>query len=273
MSLYNALTSQEERKIHRLKITKQMVNSKEKFIKSNNESQLQKRFNETGIKFINAVKFQSIRIVFILVITVYYVISSIIESNYVDYKIFAIPCVLFIATEPTLKWSLSSLLLNMISNRLNRKKIEEVFTLFDLLKADLDDLQSTQNVNMYNIIKQSLPMFTYIKGSLSRMLSLWKSSPEKAKIVLFEEIGGENTKVIGEIIYKIDQTTKEEALDLIEAESSVFTFSYYQNQVQSGKKQKTVLFSFFTLTSILVIAWLVIFVFAMFNSSIDQTTL
>ncbi|MEQ2529098.1 hypothetical protein WMO40_20700 [Bacillaceae bacterium CLA-AA-H227] len=148
-----------------------------------------------------------------------------------------------------------------------------MFTLFDLLKADLYSLKSSQQVNVYNILRDSLPMFEYIQGSISRLLSLWKNSPEKAKNTLYEDIGGETSKILGEIIFKLDQTPKEEALRIIESEASVFSFTYYENEMQSTGKKKTIIFTFFTFTSVIIIAWLVFFVFNMFNDAITTNNI
>ncbi|MBL5768428.1 hypothetical protein HV454_12475 [Bacillus sporothermodurans] len=266
-SLYGLLTTKEERKIYRLKIHKQINDRKDKLIKKNRESRLQQKLKSTGIKSLTALRFQTIRTILILTITAYYILVPLINNHDFNIKILAIPSLLFIMTEPTVKFSLVSILIEMLNNRRKKKKIVEVFTLFDLLKADLYSLKSSQQVNIYSILRESNSMFQHINGTISRLLSLWKTSPEKAKEVLHEEIGGESTKILGEIIYKLDKTSKEEALSIIETESSVFSFSYYENELQNSGKQKTFLYGFFTLTSVLIIAWLVMYVFSMFNDS------
>ncbi|MGE2624390.1 hypothetical protein ACQH8C_24910, partial [Escherichia coli] len=105
-----------------------------------------------------------------------------------------------------------------------------------------------------------LPMFEHIDGTIARFLSLWKSDPEKAKDVFHEDIGGEGTKALGDIIFKMDQTSKEQALETINAESSVFAFSYYEAQMQQSGKSKTLMFGIFTTTSLLIISWLVLYI-------------
>lgn len=266
--LYRLITSQEERKIYKLKLIKQVNEKKKKVVEANHESKLQKKLNLTGLK-LSALKFQAIRIISILVISAYYIIVPLFKDHSFSINVLTIPAALFILTEPTFfKYSLVNFGLEALIKRKQRKKIIEVFTLFDVLKADLYSLKSSQEVNIYNILRDSTPMFEYINGTLSRLLSVWKTSPEKAKNVLFEDIGEESTKILGDIIYKLDHNTKEEALKIIEAEASVFSFSYYESELQRSGKTKTLLYGFFTLTSVLIIAWLVIFVLGMFNDTI-----
>lgn len=267
-SLYKAINSKEERKIYRLKILKEINEKTTKVIKKNQESKLQQRLKSTGLPYINAFKFQVIRTIFIFVVTAYYIISSMIKNNYFDFKILAIPSILFILSEPTVKFSPVHIGIEALIKIRNKRKITEVFTLFDILKSDLHALKPSQQVNIYSILKEAMPMFEHINVTLSRLLSLWKTSPEKAKNVLYEDIGGESTKILGEIIYKLDKTSKEEALSIIEAEASIFSFSYYESEMQHSSKQKTILYGFFTLTSVLIIAWLIFFVFSMFNDTI-----
>lgn len=271
--LYRLITSHEERKIYRLKILKQVNERKEKVVKTNRESQLERRLKTTGLPFLTALRFQVIRGIFILITTTYYILMPLINNDPLKITVLLIPSILFIMTEPTVKISIVSMIIEALISHRKRKKFVEVFTLFDLLKADLYTLKSSQQVNIYSIIRESTPMFEHIGGTLSRFLSLWKTSPEKAKDVLYEDIGGESTKILGEIIYKLDQTSKEEALSIIEAESSVFSFSYFENELQKSGKEKTVKYGFFTFTSVLIIAWLVIYVFGMFNDSLSNNNI
>lgn len=69
----------------------------------------------------------------------------------------------------------------------------------------------------------------------------------------------------------MDQTSKEQALETINAESSVFAFSYYEAQMQQSGKRKTLMFGIFTTTSLLIISWLVIYIFAMFNDILGKS--
>ncbi|WP_019156869.1 hypothetical protein [Robertmurraya massiliosenegalensis] len=253
-----------ERRIYRLRALKGVKEKKEKFVKESQESLLQKRLKATGISYFNAVRFYVLRWCLILVVIVAYVVAPLLSDDFSLYNIFY-PLGLYFLTEPKLKYSLVSIILNSLVANRQKKRVIEVFTLFDLLKADLYTLKSSQQVNVYSILRESLPMFEHIQGSISRILSLWKVSPEKAKNVLYEEIGGETAKILGDILIKLDKSTKDEALKIIEAESNVFSFTYYENELRYTGKQKTVIFTFFTFTSVVIIGWLVFFVFNMFS--------
>ncbi|MBU8732496.1 hypothetical protein KM915_20830 [Cytobacillus oceanisediminis] len=267
--LYKSLTSAEERKVYRTKIIKQYEDKKKQIVEKNSESAFQKRLKETGIN-LSAVRFQIYRWTFLVITFLYYVFNIILYPEQYDRSILIIPLFFFVLTEPRLSFSLANIIVSELIKRKRKKRILELFTLFDILKADLNSLADEQEVNVYSILKESLPLFEQITGSVSRFLSLWKTSPDDAKNVFYQEIGGESAKVLGDVLYKLDQTSKKEALSIIESESSIFSYAYYEKEIQSGIKRKNGFFLLFSANILLIIAWLIFIVFTMFNDTINQ---
>ncbi|MGM1370611.1 hypothetical protein [Bacillus cereus] len=268
---YALCTSLEERKLQRTKIAQSIQQKKKKFILANNKSKFQQKLSTAEIKYIKASHYQITRIVVLLFLAIYYLAIPYVTLG--EFSVMSLLLVwgIYLATEPIFKYSIISMIINYLIALKYQKKMTEVFTLFDVLKADLYSLNPSQEVNIYGIIRDSLPMFEHIDGTIARFLSLWKSDPEKAKDVFHEDIGGEGTKALGDIIFKMDQTSKDQALETINAESSVFAFSYYEAQMQQSGKSKTVMFGFFTTTSLLIISWLVLYIFAMFSDILGKS--
>ncbi|HDR7214390.1 hypothetical protein BKK39_12500 [Bacillus cereus] len=268
---YALCTSFEERKLQRTKIAQSIQQKKKKFILVNNKSKFQQKLSTAEIKYIKASHYQITRIVVLLFLVIYYIAIPYITLG--EFSVMSLLLVwgIYLATEPIFKYSIISMIINYLIALKYQKKMTEVFTLFDVLKADLYSLNPSQEVNIYGIIRDSLPMFEHIDGTIARFLSLWKSDPEKAKDVFHEDIGGEGTKALGDIIFKMDQTSKEQALETINAESSVFAFSYYEAQMQQSGKSKTLMFGIFTTTSLLIISWLVLYIFAMFSDILGKS--
>nr|WP_228509637.1 hypothetical protein [Bacillus cereus] len=268
---YALCTSIEERKLQRTKIAQSIQQKKKKFILVNNKSKFQQKLSTAEIKYIKASHYQITRMVVLLFLAIYYLAIPYVTLGEFSVMSLLVVWSIYLATEPIFKYSIISMIINYLITLKYQKKITEVFTLFDVLKADLYSLNPSQEVNIYGIIRDSLPMFEHINGTIARFLSLWKSDPEKAKDVFYEDIGGEGTKALGDIIFKMDQTSKEQALETINAESSVFAFSYYEAQMQQSGKRKTLMFGIFTTTSLLIISWLVIYIFAMFNDILGKS--
>ncbi|AJA23609.1 TPA: hypothetical protein ACR3Z0_003867 [Bacillus thuringiensis] len=268
---YALCTSLEERKLQRTKIAQSIQQKKKKFILANNKSKFQQKLSTAEIKYIKASHYQITRIVVLLFLAIYYLAIPYVTLG--EFSVMSLLLVwgIYLATEPIFKYSIISIVINYLIALKYQKKMTEVFTLFDVLKADLYSLNPSQEVNIYGIIRDSLPMFEHIDGTIARFLSLWKSDPEKAKDVFHEDIGGEGTKALGDIIFKMDQTSKDQALETINAESSVFAFSYYEAQMQQSGKSKTLMFGVFTTTSLLIISWLVLYIFAMFSDILGKS--
>jgi hypothetical protein len=266
--IFKTLTNFEERKIYRTKILKQINDKKEAFVKKNKESVFQKKLQSTGIRYLSATRYQIIRISFILTMTAYYGVVPNLNSEVYDLTYLAIPPLLIILSEPNFKYSVTTLAVNMLIKRKNKKKIVELFTLFDMLKAELNTLKANQEVNIYNILRGYLPMFEHITGTLTKFLSLWRTSPEEAKNVFSTDIGEESASVLGDILYKLDNTAKNEALKIIEAESNVFSFTYYESQMHSSVKVKNIFFIMFSVNIVLILAWLITFIYTMFSDAL-----
>lgn len=269
---YQLITSKEERRKYRTKLQKQITDKRNKLIKKNNESLLQLRFRKAGLP-ITAFSYQVVRWSLILVISMYYLLAPIIEGHDFKFIILSIPSLLIIFTEPVFPYSLISQLLKLFTNRRKRHMVIEMFQLFDILKAELLTLKKEQEVNIYSILKDSLTMFDHINGTISRFLSFWRTDANRAKDVFVNEIGGESARILGEILFKMDKTSKDTALEIIDSEARVFTYQYYETELQQSGKQRIAFYVLFMSTNILIIAWLILLVVTMFTSTINQSSL
>lgn len=269
---YYLLTTKEERKFYRLKLQQEVQERREKIVEKELSTDFQKKIEQANFKRFNAFRFQVFRLLIFLIIAFYYVAIPLSEGK--DIRLAILFLLAFVVlTEPRFKYSLINVILNALINQKRKAKIVELFTLFDILKAELYTLNEDQEVNVYNIIKDITPMFSHIQGTLTKFLSLWKRSPGYAKEVFSNEIGGEIASTLGNILYKLDSVTKKDALVLIESESSVFSVKYYQDELKKSTKSNTLYFGFFLTTNILIITWLIVYIFVMFQERFTDTTI
>lgn len=268
--VYQRLTSKEERKFYRVKLQRELKERSNNLVEKNLNTPLQNKIEIAGIKYLNAFRYQLFRMILSIFLSIYYVVLPYIEGKPVKLSIILI--VFFvILTEPRFKYSLVNLVLNFYIGKKHKAKIIELFTLFDILKAELYTLKEGQEVNVYSTLKDISPMFKHIQGTLSKFLSMWKRSPKHAKEIFQSEIGGESARTLGDILYKLDNVSRNEALKVIEAESSVFSVQYYQRELQRSDKSSTFYFGFFLLTNVLIVVWLIVYVFVMFNDRLNGT--
>lgn len=265
---YQLLTTVNERRFYRTKIQRQIAEQRKKIIEKNLKTSFQSKLENAGVKIFNAFLYQVIRYGITLFLIVYYVLFPLINKENIQLPLILI-VIFLILTEPKLKFSLTNILVTFMIHRKKRAKLIEMFTLFDVLKAELSSIKDGQEVNMYNTIKSITPMFKHISGTLSRFLAYWKKYPERAREVFFEDIGGENAKVLGDILYKLDDVTREEGLRILETESNVFSYQYFQKEIQQNDKSNTAYFTFFMITNVLIIIWLIAFVAIMMVDSME----
>lgn len=269
--MYQRLTTKDEREFYRLKIQKEIAERKDKLVEKELNSNFQKKIEQAQLKRFNAFRFQFVRLLFIIYFAFNYLVIPYIDGEGIGRLLLLSFVTIIILSEPRFKFSLINVFLNSIIHRKQKAKIIELFTLFDILKAELNTLKDEQEVNVYSIIQNVLPMFNHIQGTLSKFLSLWKRSPKVAKEIFHDEIGGDSAKAIGDILYKLDSVSRKDALEVIESESSVFSVQYYQKELQKATKSSTAFFGFFLTTNVIVIIWLIVFVFVMIQERMNGT--
>lgn len=267
---FQLLTTVNERKFYRTKIQRQIAEQRQQILAKNLGSSFQIKLEKAGLTFLNAFRYQALRFSLILFLITYYVLFPIMEGNNIQLPLMLI-LIFYILTEPKFKFSIINVVLNFLIHRKQREKRIEMFTLFDILKAELNSISDGQEVNMYNTIKDITPMFKHISGTLSKFLALWKRHPQKARDVFVEEIGGESARVLGDILYKLDSVSKSEGLRILETESNVFSYQYFQKELQQSDKSNTAYFIFFMTVNVLIIVWFLGYVAMMMVDSLGKT--
>ena len=270
--VFKLLTSKDERKVYRLKIQKEISEKTNKVKEKNLNSTFQSRINESGIAYLNAFNYQIVRYLILLFLIGKYLFIPYLNHENVNLPLILI-VIVFIITEPKFKYSVINALLRFFTYKRKRVRMIEMFTLFDILKSELNSLNGYQEVNVYNFIKNAQPLLPNIKGTLSKFLSTWKRSPEHAKEIFHQEIGGDSAKTLGEILYKLDYLPKDKAMLLIQEESEVFSYHHFQQEMQKSEKKQVTLFGFFSFTNALLFVWIIVFVFMMVLEQMDGLTL
>jgi hypothetical protein len=269
--IYHLLTSMEERKIYRTRFKKQIVEQRDKYKKKQNGTLFEQRLKKSGIP-ISAYRYQVIRYSLVIGLCFYYLVRPNMSDTYTfTLTSFLIPVLIWITTEPKFNFSAIHYTLTILEGRRKRKKVLELLTLYSLLKIELSTETKTQKTNIYSFLRESQSMFDYINVTIIRFLSLWKSNPEQAKNVFYEDIETENAKALGEILIRIDNASKTEGLTIIENESDVFSYSIFEKEVQSKLKSSKLFFLFATFTVFMWLSWLIFIIFGMTNDIMNMS--
>ncbi len=271
--LYQTITSREVRKLHRIKLVENIQKSKSTAEEKLTSNGFNAQLRQAGITFLNSFRYETVRFVLLIIYLFYYIIWPPLEGNTVSTTPLIVLFLLAVATEHRLKPPIS--IINVVINRLIARKRKnrrtELFTLYDILKADLKALQDKQDVNIYALLKSSLPMFRYINGTVSRFLSLWVTNPEKAKDVFYEDIKTPGARTLGEVIVKIDTASRDEALHVIQSESSVFAENYFKTEVKNNQKRKNILMTSFSVNVLVNATWLIALIATMLLIQLNST--
>lgn len=272
---YILTTTQKERKRHRTRLQYEFYQQKEKVINRSESSILSKKLYEAGNPLnLNSFRFQIIRWSLILSITIYYLIIPYLKNESISLLLIAFIIAIVLVSSTILpKGSLTIFILDEVIKIRNKKKQIELFTLFDMLQAELTSLNDGQEVNVYNLLKDLVPYFDYIDIALIKYLHLWKNDPIKAKEALAMEIGGEDAERLSDILYKIDDTTKEHAINIIQGASKLFSTGYYERGNRKSEKKNTFLYIYFFAVNLLILIWVVVLVVIMYTDLLNSTNI
>lgn len=272
--LYWLLTSWRERKSHRTRIQKEIQEKREKVIRRSEETPLATRFNKAGNPlFLTALKFQIIRYSIFSGVAIYYLLGPLINEQHISLTIFGLILLMLVATSPMLKISLTNVALNKLIEFHIRKKHIELFTLFDMLKAELRSLNQQQHVNVYHLLNGSLPYFDSIDSGITKFLRFWKVDPEKAREVFIKEIGGDHAEQLANILFRLDETSRSYAVEVIDGASKVFSADYFETANRKTEGKSIAFNVLFFGANILTLIWLIVMVVSMFSNTFSQVNL
>lgn len=226
-------------------------------LKENQEnSTFQKQLNEASISLINAHQYQMVRLVLLILLAINYLFIPLFQHNFNSNNLILIALSVLL-TEPAFKYSFINYLVNTLKVRKQQQKAIEVFFLFDILKTDLYSQHSKQQINIYSLLHDSIDHFQHIKPSIIKMLNVWKTSPQKAKHVMYEDIGGDSTRELGELIFKLDQMNRADAQKLIKSKQGVFSQKYFEQINRHIQSAKTKYYAGFFIVNMICIGWLI----------------
>lgn len=270
--VYRALSTQEEREQRRTKLQKQIQKQQAKLLHRSKETKIERLLRKAGYPLgLNSIRFRILSITLLLGMVVGYGVLPIVNNTMNIINVYILVGAAFF-TLTSFKFSPIVLFLNYLIGVKQRKQRVELFTLFDMLKAEMNSLSEGQQVNIYGIIKDSTGMFEHIDDTINRFLSLWKTNPEQAKDSFVEMIPGTSSESLAEVLYRLDKTTKKEALQIVENESQIFSSQFLESQFQNNNKRKTFYFSFYSFSLVMVLIWLLVLVSTMASSSINNNS-
>lgn len=272
--MYQSLTTQQERRSHRTRIQREIEERREKMVEKSAQTTFAAKLGTAGNPlFLTALKFQTIRYAVFAGVTLYYVIVPLFVSGHISLTVVGFVALFFVATSPGLNVSLTNVALNKVIAFHNRRKYIELFTLFDMLKAELKSLNRNQHVNVYHLLNDSMPYFDYIDNGIMKFLRFWKTDPDKARIVFAKEIGGDHAEQLASILFKLDETSRNYAIEIIDGASKVFSTDYFESMNRRTEGKSITFNVLFFGVNILTLIWLIVMVVSMFSSTFKNTNI
>lgn len=212
------------------------------------QSELTRLFRDAQIPFITNVHFFYLRIIILLILTLYIALTSDISMLLMVVGIY------LIMSDPRLKFSIVGWFINKRIKRINYEKENELFTLFAVLKTDVIS-EERGELNVYDLINRNLPYFKRIEGTLIRFLHNWTVSPEKAGGIVKNELKSESAQFLGDFLAKLHTVSKKDAAHLLEEQGSVFGNARSEILMQRAEVQRNGYYLFFFISVFVSIIW------------------
>lgn len=257
-----AMYSNDERSYMKRKLVNNLKSQQQRILKVDPDSTTQRLFREAGLSSVSEFRWLLIRLTLTLLPTIYFLVDREILTAVV------VMTIMFFATETTLKFSPVTWFLKGRKKAIQESKETELFTLFALFKTDLMASQSEQ-VNVYHLVHEARPYFKKIDYVLVQFLSLWKKSPESAGAVFHKELSGETASFIGDVLSKLHNMNRTDALNLLAEQGEVFTFKRAEIANQKEEKKRLMFFIMFTLASFTGIVWFMYLTYSMVSDSMN----
>ncbi|MCK6259598.1 hypothetical protein LCY76_23815 [Fictibacillus sp. KIGAM418] len=227
--IYSGLSTREERIRYRMRIRQGVVKQKEKYILDASNSLEEQLLKQAGHPLkINGLRYRVIRILTLVIIAINYTILPFFSTGSFNIASLLIVLAFFVLTEPKLKFSLFSIILNKVIEYRQAKRNSEIFQLHDLLISEID-MMTNNRVNTYNILKNLYPYFTSIKGEFTRILMNWKNDPDEALEVFSKEIDTKEAKALVSVLKKLDDNEQSVAIEALRSHADLFAKSQIEN--------------------------------------------
>lgn len=262
MQAYAALYSKEERRFIRNRMSRKLKSQNEVTKKRSAESQVTKWFHEAHLPWMNNFRFAVFRVSVLLIGTLYMAIVG----NSLNVVLFI--GIWALVSEPLLKYSLIRFFLSRRTKKIANQKEGELYSLFAMLKTDLL-ANSREEINVYYLLKDSLPYIRYIQPILVRFMTQWRQSPELAGKSFEQELSGETAQFLGDFLGNLHQMSRTDALHILNEQSEVFGHRRSEMLLQKAELQRNTYYMFFFVSSFMVIGWFMWFMYEMTTRSMN----
>lgn len=263
MQTYAALYSKEERRFMRNRVKRKLRKQNEVTKKRSAESEITLLFEEAHLSWLNNIRFAMIRMIGLLVGLLYFSFTTS-STNTILFLV-----AWLILSEPVFKFSLIRLYLARRIKKITEKKEGELFSLFAMLKTDLIG-NIRDEINVYHLLKDTLPYVHYIKPMMNQFLRQWKDSPQLAGQNFEAALGGETAQFLGDFLGSLHKMDRNNALKVLDEQNEVFGHRRSEMLLQKAEVQRNSFFTFFFLSSFAVIGWFMWFMFQMTSQAMNM---
>lgn len=262
MQTYAAMYSKEERRFMRNRVKRNLRKQNEVTKKRAAESEVTLMFGEAHLPWMNTLRFALLRVIGLMGGLVYLSFTTS-WTNTVLFMVFWL-----VLTEPLFKFSLIRLYLARRIKKITEKKEGELFSLFAMLKTDLIG-NTRDEINVYHLLKDTLPYVYYIKPMVNQFLRQWKESPQTAGQNFESAMGGETAQFLGDFLGGLHRMDRDNALQVLEEQNEVFGHRRSEMLLQKAEVQRNSFYTFFFLSAFAVIGWFMWFMFQMTSQSMN----
>jgi hypothetical protein len=198
-------------------------------------------FKEAGLSsYITSTRFNTIRYGIAIIVIFLSVAGSQLGNEIISRSQVLIILALVALTIPA-KYFPLYYLLGFIRKRHKREKGNEVYSLYNQLKAEFQS-ENDRVSNMYNLLLSYRKYFMIIRPAIEKALTKWRISPEIAWNTFAVEVGTEEAENLAMLMKEIEGSSIENAYILLEQKREEFANANYNSFKDYLKDREFIIF-------------------------------
>lgn len=236
--VYNGLSTKLERRHLRLRINKNINESRKQFVNQAKSSQVETLLMEAKYPLgLNAIRLNIIFLCLFFLVLMNYGVIAFVFKGFMQTGPMFIGTIVLVVLYPGQPLSPVRFALNRAIEYRKSKRTAELFSLYDMLVSEIEMMRSTR-VNVYSLLRTLLPYFKELNPLLAKMLSDWTTStvgPEKAIDEFAKIIDTSEAKSLATVLRTFDENNRETLLESLRGMEDMFITSQIEN---SRRKRK-----------------------------------
>jgi len=231
--VYIGLSSREERIQSRLRLKRNFLSNKDKFVENASKSKAEEWFKKAQYPLgLNGLRFYLIYWGILIFLILYYVFVPLLFHTATKSTMLAMLIITLIGIlgTPGFRYSLFTFFMKKVISYHQAKKNAEVFMLYDLLINEIE-MMTNRRINTYSVLRDIKPYFTVLDKPLTMLLASWGNDegPTIALEKFSKELNSKEADALVGVIKNLDNMDRKTVLNQLRGMHNMFIRSQIEN--------------------------------------------